>query len=221
MKEFIVKSNDKVYNVKANDAEHAAKLIKLICKDGRRLNYDDDIIRVTLNGKEVYKGIAEDWVDDNFDNNFKWTGSQYEASNSQGKWVVKVIDSIKDEASQLDVIQALVTDEQAAIAAYANAIKNLDGNVDPQYIAVLRNILKEENKHVENLQAIITGNVTEKNLEDSIKDSFERRDFGDVRVIERSGQIEIGWPALGTVSISNAERFLRDLQNAINYAKRF
>lgn len=63
---------------------------------------------------------------------------------------------------------------------------------------------------------------TVKNIEDNaIDDVFERRDFGDVRVIERSGQIEIGWPALGTVSVSNAERFLRDLQNAINYAKQF
>lgn len=60
-------------------------------KDGRRLNYDDDIIRVKLNGREVYKGIAEDWIDDSFYDNFKWTGSYYEATNKQGKWVVEVI----------------------------------------------------------------------------------------------------------------------------------
>lgn len=79
------------------DAEHATKLVKAAaCKDARRINYDDDIIEVTLNGKVVFKGYAEEWLDDNFDSNFKWTGSQYEASNAKGKWVVKVVDSVKD-----------------------------------------------------------------------------------------------------------------------------
>lgn len=96
---------------------------------------------------------------------FKVKATDYENAIAAVKTV-----SAKDEATQLDVVQALVTDEQAAIAAYTNAIANLDGKVDPQYIEVLRNILKEENKHVENLQAIITGNVTEKNVEDSVKD---------------------------------------------------
>lgn len=65
-------------------------------KDARRLNYDDDIIKVYLNGKEVFRGYAEDWIDDSFDDNFKWTGTQYEATNAKGKWVVKVVDSIRD-----------------------------------------------------------------------------------------------------------------------------
>ena len=97
---------------------------------------------------------------------------EYKVKANDFRSAVKAVKAVtaKDEASQLDVIQALVTDEQAAIAAYANAIESLDGKVDPQYIEVLRNILKEENKHVENLQAIITGNVTEKNVEDSTKD---------------------------------------------------
>lgn len=53
--------------------------------------YDDDIIEVALNGKVVFKGYAEEWCDDNFYDNFRWTGSQYEANNSQGKWIVKVV----------------------------------------------------------------------------------------------------------------------------------
>lgn len=77
---------------------------------------------------------------------------------------------LTDAATQLATINALVTDEQAAISAYNVAIENLDGVVDPKYIEVLRSIVKEENKHIENLQAIITGNVTEKNIEDSVKD---------------------------------------------------
>lgn len=96
---------------------------------------------------------------------------------------VKII-TMKDDATQLDIVRALVTDEQAAIAAYTNAIANLDGKVDPQYIEVLRNILKEENKHVENLQAIITGNVTEKNVEDAATDAQLAYLYGRVRDIK-------------------------------------
>ena len=62
-------------------------------KDARQINYDDDIIKVFLNGKEVFRGRAEDWCDDDFYKNFKWTGSQYESQNSKGKWVVKVVDN--------------------------------------------------------------------------------------------------------------------------------
>lgn len=169
MKTFKVKSNGKVYNVKANDAEHAAKLVKMVaCKDARRINYDDDIIKVTLNGKEVFKGYAEDWIDDNFYSEFKWTGSQYEARNSAGKWVVKVMDSVKDEAPSREVLQQLLDDETAAIGAYDIAIKNEDGKLDDKAIAVLRAIRDDEIRHRENLNAIMAGNVTEKNLEDSI-----------------------------------------------------
>lgn len=178
MKIFKVKSNNKTYNVKANDAEHAAKLVKLLQKDARRLDYDDDIIKVTLNGKEVYKGIAENWVDDDFYKNFKWTGSQYEASNAKGKWVVKVMDSTKrtkDEAPSREVLQQLLDDETAAIGAYNIAIKNEDGKLDDKAIAVLRAIRDDEIRHRENLNAIMAGNVTEKNLEDSVKDALIAR----------------------------------------------
>lgn len=68
------------------DSIHDSKV-----KDNRRIEYDDDIIKVALNGKVVFKGYAEEWCDDNFYDNFRWTGSQYEATNSQGKWIVKVV----------------------------------------------------------------------------------------------------------------------------------
>lgn len=116
----------------------------------------------------------------------KSNGKEYKVKANDFRSAVKAVKAVtaKDEASQLDVIQALVTDEQAAIAAYTNAIENLDGKVDPQYIEVLRNILKEENKHVENLQAIITGNVTEKNVEDSATDAQIAYLYGRVRDIK-------------------------------------
>ena len=116
----------------------------------------------------------------------KSNDKEYKVKANDFRSAVKAVKAVtaKDEASQLDVIQALVTDEQAAIAAYMNAITNLDGKVDPQYIEVLRNILKEENKHVENLQAIITGNVTEKNVEDAATDAQLAYLYGRVRDIK-------------------------------------
>ena len=163
MKTFIVKTDSKAYSVKTNDFRSAVKAVKAITtKDGYAKQFKAD----TLRHCDRLKASLE---------NEKWRDANRIAEHIV--WLLSradeyVADSLraKDEASQLDVIQALVTDEQAAIAAYANAIANLDGKVDPQYVEVLRNILKEENKHVENLQAIITGNVTEKNVEDSVKD---------------------------------------------------
>lgn len=102
---------------------------------------------------------------------------KFKVKRSNKTYIVQAKDAmhatkLADAATQLATINALVTDEQAAIAAYNVAIENLNGVVDPKYIEVLRSIVKEENKHIENLQAIITGNVTEKNVEDSVKDSF-------------------------------------------------
>lgn len=76
-------------------------------------------------------------------------------------------DSIKDEANLPTTIQALVNDEEAAIKAYEVAIKNLEGKIDETQMQVLINIMKDERRHVENLYAILNGQVTEKNLEDS------------------------------------------------------
>lgn len=78
---------------------------------------------------------------------------------------------IKDEANLPTTIQALVNDEEAAIKAYEVAIKNLEGKIDETQMQVLINIMKDERRHVENLYAILNGQVTEKNLEDSIRDT--------------------------------------------------
>lgn len=83
-------------------------------KDARRINYDDDLIKVYLNGKEVFRGYAEDWCDDDFDRNFKWTGSQYESTNSEGKWVVKVVDkSVFSEETMNSVQEGIEEDYES------------------------------------------------------------------------------------------------------------
>ena len=218
-------------------------------KDSRRINYDDDIIEVTLNGKVVFRGYAEDWLDDNFDSNFKWTGSQYEASNAKGKWVVRVIDSFrdartispwalspgkrilsedgdkatvvsvkgdrrngydvvvkfddgstdkwyympddvitvidsgkkigtmtdtvektgdsfqKDSLTVRDVIQSLINEETSAISSYNVALETLKDHIPNEAYAAIKAIRDDEQRHVENLYAVLNGNVTPKNLE--------------------------------------------------------
>ena len=73
----------------------------------------------------------------------------------------------KDEANLPTTLQALVNDEEAAIKAYEVAIKNLESKIDETQMQVLINIMKDERRHAENLYAILNGQVTEKNLEDS------------------------------------------------------
>ena len=80
-------------------------------------------------------------------------------------------DSVHDEASLATSINALVNDEEAAIDAYNVAIKNLEGKIDDNAMQVLINIRDDERRHIENLYAILNNQVTEKNLEDSIKDA--------------------------------------------------
>ena len=218
-------------------------------KDSRCINYDDDIIEVTLNGKVVFRGYAEDWLDNNFDSNFKWTGSQYEASNAKGKWVVRVIDSSrdsrtispwalspgkrilsedgdkatvvsvkgdrrngydvvvkfddgstdkwyymsddvitvidsgkkvgtmadavektgdsfqKDSLTVRDVIQSLINEETSAISSYNVALETLKDHIPAEAYEAIKAIRDDEQRHVENLYAVLNGNVTPKNLE--------------------------------------------------------
>lgn len=74
-------------------------------------------------------------------------------------------DSIKDEANLPTTLQALINDEDAAIKSYEVAIKNLEGKIDENAMQVLINIRDDERRHIENLYAILNGQVTEKNLE--------------------------------------------------------
>ena len=74
---------------------------------------------------------------------------------------------VRDEASSVTTINALVNDEKAAIDSYNVAIKNLEEKLDEKAMQVLINIRNDERRHIENLYSILNGQVTEKNLEDS------------------------------------------------------
>lgn len=88
--------------------------------------------------------------------------------------VVKAI-QLKDEASPLQTVNALLEDERAAVDAYNVALENLKGKIPDESYAAIEAIRNDENRHIENLQAVVNGNVTEKNIEDSVKDAFVAR----------------------------------------------
>lgn len=105
--------------------------------------------------------------------NVKFNDKTYAVTAKDEEHAVEVLKTTlrtRDEAASRTTIEALISDEKAAIDAYNLAIKNEDGKLSPEAIAVLRLIRDEEEKHTENLYAILSSNVTEKNLEDSVKD---------------------------------------------------
>ena len=77
----------------------------------------------------------------------------------------------KDEAAPLQTVNALLEDEKAAVDAYNVALENLKGKLPDESYRAIEAIRNDENRHIENLMAVVNGNVTEKNLEDSVKDA--------------------------------------------------
>lgn len=105
------------------------------------------------------------FIVDTGDKKYKVEANTYDEAVS----AVKAI-QLKDEASPLQTVNALLEDERAAVDAYNVALENLKGKIPDESYAAIEAIRNDENRHIENLQAVVNGNVTEKNLEDSIHD---------------------------------------------------
>lgn len=108
------------------------------------------------------------FIVDTGDKKYKVEANTYDEAVS----AVKAI-QLKDEASPLQTVNALLEDERAAVDAYNVALENLKGKIPNESYAAIEAIRNDENRHIENLQAVVNGNVTEKNLEDSVKDEAE------------------------------------------------
>lgn len=107
------------------------------------------------------------FIVDTGDKKYKVEANTYDEAVS----AVKAI-QLKDEASPLQTVNALLEDERAAVDAYNVALENLKGKIPDESYAAIEAIRNDENRHIENLQAVVNGNVTEKNLEDSVKDDI-------------------------------------------------
>lgn len=128
-------------------------------------------------------------------------------------------DSIKDEANLATTIQALVNDEEAAVKAYEVAIKNLEGKIDETQMQVLINIMKDERRHIENLYAVLNGQVTEKNLEDSrVRDGKHTDKFA--RILRGKG-INFTVTPDGEIKFNSRDDFKRALDLAEDYSFEF
>ena len=108
------------------------------------------------------------FIVDTGDKKYKVEANAYDEAIS----AVKAI-QLKDEASPLQTVNALLEDERAAVDAYNVALENLKGKIPDESYAAIEAIRNDENRHIENLQAVVNGNVTEKNLADSMKDEAE------------------------------------------------
>lgn len=106
------------------------------------------------------------FIVDTGDKKYKVEANTYDEAVS----AVKAI-QLKDEASPLQTVNALLEDERAAVDAYNVALENLKGKIPDESYVAIEAIRNDENRHIENLQAVVNGNVTEKNLEDSVKDA--------------------------------------------------
>lgn len=93
---------------------------------------------------------------------------------------------LKDEASLLTTINALIEDEEAAIKSYDVAIKNLEKTINDTAKQVLINIRDDERRHIENLYSILNDNITEKNLEDSQNNDEIKLNFDNNHSIDEN-----------------------------------
>ena len=106
------------------------------------------------------------FIVDTGDKKYKVEANTYDEAISAVKIILQ-----KDEASPLQTVNALLEDERAAVDAYNVALENLKGKIPDESYAAIEAIRNDENRHIENLQAVVNGNVTEKNLEDSVEDA--------------------------------------------------
>ena len=71
----------------------------------------------------------------------------------------------KDSVTVREVIESLVTEETSAIASYNVALETLKDHIPDEAYEAIKAIRDDEQRHAENLYAVLNGNVTPKNLE--------------------------------------------------------
>ena len=90
---------------------------------------------------------------------------------SNKTYVVTIFENLKKDSLQKDsltvrdVIQSLVTEETSAISSYNVALETLKDHIPDEAYKAIKAIRDDEQRHVENLYAVLNGNVTPKNLE--------------------------------------------------------
>lgn len=90
---------------------------------------------------------------------------------SNKTYVVTIFENLKKDSLQKDsltvrdVIQSLINEETSAISSYNVALETLKDHIPDEAYKAIKAIRDDEQRHVENLYAVLNGNVTPKNLE--------------------------------------------------------
>ena len=71
----------------------------------------------------------------------------------------------KDSVTVRDIIQSLVDEERSAVSSYNVALETLKDHIPAEAYEAIKAIRDDEQRHIENLYAVLNGNVTPKNLE--------------------------------------------------------
>lgn len=156
------------------------------------------------------------FIVDTGDKKYKVEANTYDEAIS----AVKAI-QLKDEASPLQTVNALLEDERAAVDAYNVALENLKGKIPDESYAAIEAIRNDENRHIENLQAVVNGNVTEKNLEDSVKDMpLTFRSNLNLSALKSNVQNFLSNPENTSSLVSNLRSIDADIEEWKSYASR-
>ena len=126
--------------------------------DGK--HYAFHALRVDIGESSKFHKIENgdiDFVTQVIEKHFKHSGTL-----PQG---LKRLDSVKDSVTVREVIESLVTEETSAIASYNVALETLRDHIPAEAYEAIKAIRDDEQRHVENLYAVLNGNVTPKNLE--------------------------------------------------------
>lgn len=98
------------------------------------------------------------------------TAKEYANARRRNSDATPMKGAAKDSVTVREVIESLVTEETSAIASYNVALETLRDHIPAEAYEAIKAIRDDEQRHVENLYAVLNGNVTPKNLEDSVKD---------------------------------------------------
>lgn len=83
-----------------------------------------------------------------------------------GDYEVIARDSLKkDSVTVRDIIQSLVDEETSAVSSYNVALETLKDHIPVEAYEAIKAIRDDEQTHIENLYAVLNGNITPKNLE--------------------------------------------------------
>lgn len=93
------------------------------------------------------------------------TAKEYANSRRRNSDATPMKGAAKDSVTVREVIESLVTEETSAIASYNVALETLRDHIPAEAYEAIKAIRDDEQRHVENLYAVLNGNVTPKNLE--------------------------------------------------------